>query len=286
MQWGKDSNSRAYGGDLPPYYEDMPLTPLSRLAMYLGTPVARDGELPKEEKEEVKESEGDHAATEHEAATATEQCGRLGRSRSHSVASTATSKYSGKSLRKRSASVPPEPEKSAVADATTPAGPQDGAREEETGVTPSVEQKAQKDDSKVDRQTKAKNTPPLKSLAVPVVPLDEFDPRYPHLRRRFLPTYRGRRLRHESVNGVPRFVDDLGVFVGKLVKEKETEESIFRRFSKYGQIVSPSVRVHDPGLTEHSAGSSTDRRMPSPPTRLQGSCTRREMPSSALSRTK
>lgn len=75
-------------------------------------------------------------------------------------------------------------------------------------------------------------------VPIPVLPVEEVDPRYPHLRRRLLPTYRGRPLRHETVGGVDRFVDDLGIFVNKLVKEKETEATIFRRFSKYGHIVS------------------------------------------------
>lgn len=243
------------------------------------------------EKEEEKHSEGDHGGTELDAAS--ERSVKTGRSRSHSVASIAASKHSVNSVRKRSASVPPEPQKAVVAGlvAAPPvqeeqAPPNVEVIEGETEAPPTRTQKAQKEGGVVHHQQKTKNTPALKSLAVPVVPVDEFDPRYPHLRRRFLPTYRGRPLRHEAVNGVPRFVDDLGVFVGKLVKEKETEETIFRRFSKYGRIVSYSRFVLRAGLTEHSVVSSTDLLTRSPPLPRQGFCIRRETPSNAPSHTK
>lgn len=68
--------------------------------------------------------------------------------------------------------------------------------------------------------------------------MENFDPRYPHLRLLLIPTYRGRTLRADQSDDGPRFYDDAAVFVGRLVKGQETEQSLFERFSRYGQIVS------------------------------------------------
>jgi hypothetical protein len=73
--------------------------------------------------------------------------------------------------------------------------------------------------------------------ALAQAPLDFIDPRYPHLRRRLVPTYRGRTLREDVQEETTRFFDDAAVFVGRLVKEVETEQTLFERFSRYGEIV-------------------------------------------------
>lgn len=42
------------------------------------------------------------------------------------------------------------------------------------------------------------------------------------------------------MNGVKRYIDQSAVFVGRLVKEVETEQSLLERFSQYGPVVSHS----------------------------------------------
>lgn len=81
--------------------------------------------------------------------------------------------------------------------------------------------------------------------AISSLPADIIDPRYPHLRKRIIPMYRGRTLREDLSEENPRFFDDAAVFVGRLVKEQETEESLFRRFSRYGQVVSSHWSVFE-----------------------------------------
>lgn len=40
------------------------------------------------------------------------------------------------------------------------------------------------------------------------------------------------------MQGVTRYIDEAAVFVGRLVKEKETEATLLQRFQKYGNVVS------------------------------------------------
>lgn len=64
---------------------------------------------------------------------------------------------------------------------------------------------------------------------------------YPQLRKQVIPTYRGRTLREDLTGETPRFFDDAAVFAGRIVKEMETEQTLYQRFSRYGQIVSQLV---------------------------------------------
>ncbi|ORY31414.1 hypothetical protein BCR39DRAFT_465791 [Naematelia encephala] len=59
---------------------------------------------------------------------------------------------------------------------------------------------------------------------------------HPSLRRVLMYTYKGRRLEERMVNGEPKYFDRAAVFVGRLVKEQETKETLFHRFRKYGAI--------------------------------------------------
>jgi hypothetical protein len=61
---------------------------------------------------------------------------------------------------------------------------------------------------------------------------------YPHLAKVVAPTYRGRLLNEEMHKGEVRYIDPSAVFVGRLVKEQETEATLLQRFGKYGQVVS------------------------------------------------
>lgn len=79
--------------------------------------------------------------------------------------------------------------------------------------------------------------PPLPTQ-VQTPPQHAIDPRYPHLRKVIVPTYRGRTLREDLSEDTPRYFDDAAVFAGRLVKEMETEQSLHHRFSRYGQIAS------------------------------------------------
>lgn len=61
---------------------------------------------------------------------------------------------------------------------------------------------------------------------------------YPHLRKLLAPTYRGRLLTEEKLgDGEVRYTDQSAVFVGRVVKEQESDASLFQRFAKYGPIV-------------------------------------------------
>ncbi|EIW73610.1 hypothetical protein TREMEDRAFT_17955, partial [Tremella mesenterica DSM 1558] len=59
---------------------------------------------------------------------------------------------------------------------------------------------------------------------------------YPHLTRAILPTYKGRVLAREEDESGERYIDKAAVFVGRLVKSQENDQSLFQRFSKYGRI--------------------------------------------------
>jgi hypothetical protein len=50
--------------------------------------------------------------------------------------------------------------------------------------------------------------------------------------------YKNRILREDLSTGEAQFYDDAAVFVGRIVKEVETDITLLRRFSKYGPIVS------------------------------------------------
>ena len=54
-----------------------------------------------------------------------------------------------------------------------------------------------------------------------------------------IPVYKGRALKEEpQSDGSVRYTDDAAIFIGRLVKTQETKESLFRRFERYGNIVS------------------------------------------------
>lgn len=61
---------------------------------------------------------------------------------------------------------------------------------------------------------------------------------YPYLTRVIAPTYRGRLLKPEIIKGEIKYIDESAVFVGRLVKEQETDATLLKRFSKYGRVVS------------------------------------------------
>ncbi|KAL7423191.1 hypothetical protein Q5752_002491 [Cryptotrichosporon argae] len=63
-----------------------------------------------------------------------------------------------------------------------------------------------------------------------------FDPRYPHLRKAVIHTYKGRILREDTSAGVIRYIDDSAVFVGRLVKGQETTSTLLQRFGRYGRV--------------------------------------------------
>lgn len=50
-------------------------------------------------------------------------------------------------------------------------------------------------------------------------------------------------MREEVEDGVSRYIDDAAVFVGRLVKTQETQLTLFKRFERYGKIVSAHVSV-------------------------------------------
>lgn len=58
------------------------------------------------------------------------------------------------------------------------------------------------------------------------------------LAKRLVPTYKGRTLREDNTEDIPKFFDDAAVFVSQLVKAQESEITLFQRFSRYGQVVS------------------------------------------------
>ncbi|WOO77702.1 uncharacterized protein LOC62_01G001264 [Vanrija pseudolonga] len=70
---------------------------------------------------------------------------------------------------------------------------------------------------------------------------------HPHLRAQVLPTYKGRLLREEYVDGEPKYFDDAAIFVGRLVKNQETHLSLLKRFERYGKIVTIE---YNPGSTQ------------------------------------
>lgn len=84
---------------------------------------------------------------------------------------------------------------------------------------------------------------------------------YPHLRKTIAPTYRSRLLKVEVVDGEKRYFDESAVFVGRLVKEEETEESLLHRFGHYGPVVSGTALWVVPKLT-YSATLNINHRMP------------------------
>jgi hypothetical protein len=67
---------------------------------------------------------------------------------------------------------------------------------------------------------------------------DSSDPHYPGLIKRVIPTYKGRSLREETSTGDTKYYDECAVFVGRLAKGQETELTLWRRFARYGDIVS------------------------------------------------
>lgn len=60
-------------------------------------------------------------------------------------------------------------------------------------------------------------------------------PTSPSLKRRIMPTYKGRPVRADMWRGEPRFIDDAAVYVGGLPLT-ETEQTILERFSKHGKV--------------------------------------------------
>jgi hypothetical protein len=87
--------------------------------------------------------------------------------------------------------------------------------------------------------------PPISPLSARSLPSE-----YAGLTKTLAPTYRGRLLKEERVDGGSRFVDECAVFVGRLVKGEETQSTLYQRFAKYGRIVcyllcSQSTRVAD-----------------------------------------
>lgn len=63
-------------------------------------------------------------------------------------------------------------------------------------------------------------------------------PAHPHLRRALLHTYRGRPLIEDNSAGETKFLDESAIFVGRLNKRMETYATLYKRFEKYGKIVS------------------------------------------------
>lgn len=63
-------------------------------------------------------------------------------------------------------------------------------------------------------------------------------PTHPHLRRALLHTYRGRPLIEDNSTGETKFLDESAIFVGRLNKRMETYATLYKRFEKYGKIVS------------------------------------------------
>lgn len=64
---------------------------------------------------------------------------------------------------------------------------------------------------------------------------------HPGLVRTLVLTYRGRQLREEIKDGASRYIDDAAIFVGRLVKGRETEFTLLKRFERYGNIVSAAA---------------------------------------------
>lgn len=64
----------------------------------------------------------------------------------------------------------------------------------------------------------------------------DFNQTSPNLKRRILPTYRGRPVRTDTWLGYRRFYDDSAVFVGG-VPLHETKQNLLERFSKHGKVV-------------------------------------------------
>ena len=87
-------------------------------------------------------------------------------------------------------------------------------------------------------QTKSKSIPPMTPPHSPELQTRDLPSEYPHLRKALVPTYRGRLLKIEVVDGVKRYVDESSVFIGRLVKDIETEITLFERFGQYGPVVS------------------------------------------------
>lgn len=68
-------------------------------------------------------------------------------------------------------------------------------------------------------------------------------PTHPHLRRTLLHTYRGRPLIEDNSTGETKFLDESAIFVGRLNKRMETYATLYKRFEKYGKIVSDQYKV-------------------------------------------
>lgn len=107
-----------------------------------------------------------------------------------------------------------------------------------------------------------RSTPPLTPPPSPPHAPIELSSEYAHLRKLLAPTYRGRLLKevHASGDGQTRYIDESAVFVGRVVKERESEVSLFQRFAKYGPVVS-RLSHGKAVLTSLSVRSSTDRRL-------------------------
>ena len=86
--------------------------------------------------------------------------------------------------------------------------------------------------------TKSSSIPPMTPPHSPELQTRDLPSECPHLRKSLAPTYRGRLLKIEVVDGVKRYVDESSVFIGRLVKEIETEVTLFERFGQYGPVVS------------------------------------------------
>ncbi|GMK57379.1 hypothetical protein CspeluHIS016_0402130 [Cutaneotrichosporon spelunceum] len=71
--------------------------------------------------------------------------------------------------------------------------------------------------------------------------------------RKLVPMYRGRQLREEIDGGESRFVDDAAIFVGHLVKEKETQLTLLKRFERYGRITAIEYNPQRAGRTHASS---------------------------------
>ena len=82
------------------------------------------------------------------------------------------------------------------------------------------------------------------SVAGPSFHTYNTDNRYPLLRKTLLHLYKGRPLVQDESKGVTRFIDDAGVFVGRLCKTQETTASLLQRFQKYGNIVGQLLGGH------------------------------------------
>jgi hypothetical protein len=97
-------------------------------------------------------------------------------------------------------------------------------------------------------------------------------------------TYRGRLLREEVTGAGSRFIDDAAIFVGRLVKNQETQLTLLKRFERYGRIVgtvpfqahtrlpsstTPRARTVRVPASAERASSSTTRALLEPQSRTR-----------------